>query len=83
MSKKEFRKEIEAKLDTVFGHMANKADKKFKKLVKKAAHILSDGLHKPEPKAGKVNKGKQPTGKAVVKKAATVKTAKKIAGKKK
>lgn len=83
MSKKEFRKEIEAKLDTVFGHMANKADKKFKKLVKKAAHILSDGLHKTEPKSGKIKKVKKTVVKAAAKKTAPARKAKKTAVKKK
>lgn len=50
MTKKQFRKDIETKLDTAFGHLAKAADKKFRKIVKKASQLLADVLHKSEPK---------------------------------
>jgi hypothetical protein len=85
MAKKEFRKEIEAKLDTAFGHMAAKADKKFRKLLKKAAHILADGLHQPDTKAVKKKAAKKAVAKSkpVVKKAAPLKKTSKSSPKKK
>lgn len=50
MTKKQFRKDVETKLDTAFGHLVKGADKKFKKIVKKASQLLADVLHQPEPK---------------------------------
>lgn len=79
MDKKLFRKDIESKLSETFGHLAEGAEKKFKKLVKKLSHVLTDGLHKPEPKPAKAEKEK-----AVAKKSqrkAPKKTAKKQSGK--
>lgn len=58
MDKKQFRKDIESKLSETFGHLAKGAEKKFKKLVKKLSHVLTDGLHKPEPKPAKAKKQK-------------------------
>lgn len=85
MDKKQFRKDIEAKLDTAFGHLAKGADKKFRKLVKKASHLLANGLHKPEPKPkpAKAKKKKAAPAKPAPKKKAPVKAAKKPAAKKK
>ena len=78
MTKKQFRKDVEAKLDTAFGHLAKGADKKFKKILKKASQLLTDVLHKPEPKpktektkrvpTKKAPKATTPVKKAVVKK---------------
>ena len=56
MNKKQLRKEIEAKLDTTFGHLAKEADKKFRKIIKKASHLLTDVLHQTEAKPKKVKK---------------------------
>lgn len=95
MNKKQLRKEIEAKLDTTFGHLAKDADKKFSKIIKKASHLLTDVLHHKEAKPKKVKKAttapvKKKTVKPVVKateaapkKKAAVKTAKKVTVKKK
>jgi hypothetical protein len=54
MTKKQFRQDVEAKLDTAFGHLAKAADKKFRKVLKKASQLLTDVLHKSEPKPKKV-----------------------------
>ncbi len=83
MDKKQFRKDIEAKLDTTFGHLAIGAEKKFKKLLKKAAHLLANGLHKPEPKPANPKKKKAAPAKSTPKKKAPVKAVKKSAVKKK
>ena len=83
MDKKQFRKDIEAKLDTAFGHLAKGAEKKFKKILKKASHLLANGLHKPEPKPAKAKKKKAAPAKAAPKKKAPVKAVKKSAAKKK
>lgn len=73
MDKKQFRKDIEAKLDTTFGHLAKGGDKKFRNLIKKTSHLLADGLHKPEPKPAKAKKKKSTPVKAAPKKKAPVK----------
>lgn len=83
MDKKQFRKDIEAKLDTGFGHLVKGSDKKFKKLIKKAAHLLADGLHKPEPKPTKAKAKKALAAKPVAKKKAPRKAVKKPTVKKK
>lgn len=85
MDKKQFRKDIEAKLDTAFGHLAKGADKKFRKLIKKASHLLANGLHKPEPKPkpAKTKKKKATAAKPAPKKKAPVKAVKKSVAKKK
>ena len=83
MDKKQFRKDIEAKLDTTFGHLAKGADKKFRKLIKKASHLLANGLHKPETKPAKVKKKKAVPAKPAPKKKAPAKAAKKSIAKKK
>ena len=54
MNKKQFRKEIESKLDTAFGYLAIGAEKKFEKVIKKASLLLTDVLHKKEPTTKKV-----------------------------
>jgi hypothetical protein len=89
MTKKQFRKDVEAKLDTAFGHLAKGADKKFKKILKKASQLLTDVLHKTEPKP-KTVKTKKITTKTVAKattpapkKKAPVKAVKKAVAKKK
>lgn len=83
MDKKQFRKDIEAKLDTTFGHLAKGGDKKFKKLVKKISHLLTDQLHKPEPKPAKAKKKETALPKTAPKKKAAKKVAKKPSAKKK
>jgi hypothetical protein len=89
MTKKQFRKDVEAKLDTTFGHLAKAADKKFKKILKKASQLLTDVLHKPEPKPKTVKTKKIATKTVakvtapVPKKKAPVKAVKKSAVKKK
>jgi hypothetical protein len=88
MNKKQFRKEIESKLDTIFGYLAIGSEKKFSKVIKKAALILTDELHKKEIKPKKAapkknkkvvtkKKNKLPEKKAIVKaeKKVTVKKA--------
>jgi hypothetical protein len=84
MTKKQFRKDIETKLDTAFGHLAKGADKKFRKILKKASQLLTDVLHKPEPKPGVV-KSKEIITKTATKTAikAAIKAAPKAAPKKK
>lgn len=89
MTKKHFRKDIETKLDTAFGHLANAADKKFRKIVKKASQLLADVLHQPEPKTTTVKTKKikatasTKSTKPVPKKKAPVKAIKKTVVKKK
>lgn len=83
MDKKKFRKDIEAKLDTTFGHLAEGGDKKFKKLVKKISHLLTDQLHKPEPKPAKAKKKEAAPPKTIPKKKAAKKATKKPLPKKK
>jgi hypothetical protein len=79
VDKKQFRKDIEAKLGETFGHLAEGAEKKFKKLVKKLSHLLTDGLHKPEPKPAKAKKRKAASQKTLKKDAK--KTARKAVNK--
>jgi hypothetical protein len=79
MDKKQFRKDIEAKLDTGFGHLVKGSDKKFRKLIKKAAHLLADGLHKPEPKTTDTKTKKAAPAKPAAKKKAPRKALKKSA----
>lgn len=81
MNKKQFRKDIEAKLDTSFRHLVKGSEKKFRKLIKKAAHLLKEGLHKPNPAKTKTKKA-APV-KAAPKKKAPRKASKKSAVKKK
>ncbi len=81
-SKKQLRSDIATKLDNAIGHMAQSADKKFKKLIKKAAKILADGLHHKPKKAPAKKKVAAPA-KPAVKKAAVKKAAPKKAAKKK
>lgn len=83
MNKKQFRKEIESKLDTAFGYLATGTEKKFAKVIKKASLLLTDVLHKKESttktvktkkiKAKVEAKKKLPNKKAIVKKAVTKK----------
>lgn len=79
MSKKQLRADIEIKLSTALGEYSKDiSDKKFKKHIKKAAKILSDGLAKPaEKKAAAPKKETAPAKKASEpKKAAAPKKAK-------
>jgi dihydroneopterin aldolase len=78
-SKKHMRKDIETKIDNAIGHLAQAADKKFRKLIKKASKILADGLHhKPKPvKKATVKKVKKPVAAKPVKKVTVKKTVKK------
>lgn len=74
MYKKQLRKNIELRLENTLSDLAQAADKKFKKLVKKASKLLADGLHhnKPEPVSVniKANAPKKVTKKTPAKKAA-------------
>jgi hypothetical protein len=51
MNKKQFQKDIETKLDNALGHLAKDADKKFRKIVKKASKLFTDVLHSTKPKS--------------------------------
>jgi len=74
MDKKQLRKNLELRLENTLSDLAQAADKKFKKLVKKASKLLADGLHhnKPEPVSvnKKANAPKKVTKKTAAKKAA-------------
>lgn len=83
--KKQFRKNIETKLEKTFIDLAHTADKKFKKLVKKVSRLLADGLHhKPKKVAQKKSKrAKKSVEKPLIQKTTPPKaTPKKTAGKK-
>jgi hypothetical protein len=88
MTKKQFRQDVETKLDTAFGHLAKGADKKFKKAIKKASQLLTDVLHKSEPKPKKaktkkiVTKKDSKATKPVPKKKVSIKALKKASVKK-
>jgi hypothetical protein len=67
MNKKQFRKDIETKLDNALGHLAKDADKKFRKIVKKASQLFTDVLHTPKPKSVKAIKIKSKSDKKITK----------------
>jgi hypothetical protein len=67
MNKKQFRKDIETKLDNALGHLAKDADKKFRKIVKKASQLFTDVLHTPKPKSVKEIKIKSKSDKKITK----------------
>ena len=54
--KKQFRKDIESRIEKAIGNLAQAADKKFKKLLKKASKLLADGLHHHKPKSAGIKK---------------------------
>ncbi|MBV9989518.1 MAG: hypothetical protein JO301_17690 [Chitinophagaceae bacterium] len=44
-SKKDLRKNLETKMEQAISGLVDTADKKFHKLLKKAAKVLADGMH--------------------------------------
>jgi hypothetical protein len=78
MNKKQFRKDIETKLDNALGHLAKDADKKFRKIVKKASQLFTDVLHTTKPKSVKAIKIKTKSDKKITKTVPAKKTPKKV-----
>jgi hypothetical protein len=56
ISKKDLRKSLETKMEQAITGIVDTADKKFHKLLKKAAKVLADGMHSRPAKAAKTAK---------------------------
>jgi hypothetical protein len=60
VSKKDLRKSLETKMEQAITGIVDTADKKFHKLLKKAAKVLADGMHTRPAKTTKVAKAAKP-----------------------
>ncbi len=66
VSKKRSRQQIQKKLETALANLKNElGEKKFKRRIKKAGKLLTNGLYKTMKKDNKNSKGKKITTKSV------------------